>query len=566
MAGISAAPVVSLVSGVTALIGADSVSRVTALTAVISVLLASGVWFLRVRRINKLRAFLRAITALGEQMIGSQSPAEILARLTKGLPPIVGSTGVRLYLYRRAAQTLERVPTPDEPEAQTIAVKDQLDPPNGAALCARSRALLMIADTHAGSARRLVGEQGARALIFIPMFAHDELFGILELRHTRRIHKLAQDEEDALRHLANQVAAALKLLEHQQIQEELTRSEKLAAAGVLIANVVSDLRAPIETIQRRAEALAARSLPREAADEAAMVVAEARRASNLVARLANFAWQKAEARPVDLNRMLESVLAARENEWRQAGIERRLAVSMEPISVLASEAQLEQVLVSLLRRIEGALADAPVKWISLTSRRLSRHAVIEINSPAAQEPPATPTEGLGMDICRSIIQSFNGELRLPGAGATRYEIELPVAQSRTALIAGSPVPDPDVVLNILLVEPDADEQRRLVMLLGERGHRVVPTVNAEEAVDFAQRLKFDVIFSAMRLPGLNWLGLFERVRPIVPVFVLLTEGFDPPLAMSLAFVLRKPVDSDELQRLMASILTRFTTATEEAAT
>lgn len=529
---------------------------VPVVTALLSVLLASGVWFLRVRRMNQLREAMHELTKLGEQMIGSTSPFEILARLTKVLPEVAKVTGVRLFLYKKATQTLEKVPTPDDPEPQTIPLQGDGEIQSGASICCRHRALLSIPDTHSGSARRMIGEQAVRSLIFVPMFAREELFGVLELRHEHRTRVLQRDESEALQHLANQVAAALKLLEQQQLQEELSRSEKLAAAGLLISSVVSDLRGPIEALGRLADSVSARG---EAPEEAAAISAEAKQASQIVARLASFAWQRVEAEPVDLNRLIENVLAAREADWRQSGIERRVALSLEPVCVLAAEVQLEQVLISLVRRMELALSESPKKWISINSRLLARRALVEASAPVSWEGPSSPGDGLGIDICRSIVQSFGGELRSGAAVGTgsRFEIELPIAlqQSLARNAASSDVRDRP--LSILVVEPEPAQQRNLVVLLGARGHRVVPIGTAEEAVDLAQRMGFDVILSAVRLSGLNWLELFERVRPLIPAFVLLTEGFDPPLAVNLGYVLRKPVEAAELDRLLGSVLRRL---------
>lgn len=528
---------------------------VPVVTALLSVLLASAVWFLRVRRLNQLREAMQALTRLGEQMIGSASPFEILARLTKALPEVAKVTGVRLFLYRKASQTLEKIPTPDDPESQIIPLQREGEAQSGASICCEHRALLSIPDTRSSSARRMIGEQIVRSFIFVPMFAHEELFGVLELRHEHRTRVLQRDESAALQHLANQVAAAVKLLEQQQLQEELSRSEKLAAAGLLISSVVSDLRSPIEGLSRLADSMIARG---EASEEAGAIAAEAKRASQIVARLASFAWQRVDAEPVDLNRLIENVLAAREAEWRQNGIERRVALSLEPVCVLAAEAQLEQVLISLVRRMELALADSPQKWISINSRLLSRRALVEASAPVAWEGPSSPGDGLGVDICRSIVQSFGGELRSGAAAGSgsRFEIELPVALQQPFRNAASSDAR-DRALSILVVEPEPAHQRQLVMLLGARGHRVVPLGTAEEAVDLAQRLSFDMILSAVRLPGLNWLALFERVRPLIPAFVLLTEGFDPPLAVNLGYVLRKPVEAVELDRLLESVTSRI---------
>jgi hypothetical protein len=64
----------------------------------------------------------------------------------------------------------------------------------------------------------------------------------------------------------------------------------------------------------------------------------------------------------------------------------------------------------------------------------------------------------------------------------------------------------------------------------------------------------------VRLPGLNWVEFFERVKTQVSALVLLTEGQEPELAEVFhsggAFVLSKPVDQVELNQICDTIAQR----------
>ena len=108
-----------------------------------------------------------------------------------------------------------------------------------------------------------------------------------------------------------------------------------------------------------------------------------------------------------------------------------------------------------------------------------------------------------------------------------------------------------------IVEPDSGIQRQLVQLLGVRGDRVVPVASAEEGADLAQRMRFDMAICAVRLPGLNWVEFFERVRHQVASFVLVTDGLDTDLARALqggeGFVLSKPIDEAEVHRICRTV-------------
>ena len=53
----------------------------------------------------------------------------------------------------------------------------------------------------------------------------------------------------------------------------------------------------------------------------------------------------------------------------------------------------------------------------------------------------------------------------------------------------------------MLLEPDETSQRQLLTMLTSRGYRVVPVSTPEIALDLAQRLRFDIVFCSIRLPG-----------------------------------------------------------------
>jgi DNA-binding response OmpR family regulator len=94
-----------------------------------------------------------------------------------------------------------------------------------------------------------------------------------------------------------------------------------------------------------------------------------------------------------------------------------------------------------------------------------------------------------------------------------------------------------------------------VAALASRGHRAVPVGSAEEAVDLIDRIKFDAVFCAARLSGLNWVEFFERSRRRIGTFILLTEGYDAELARAFpggeGLLLSKPIEESTLDAVLA---------------
>lgn len=538
------------------------------LSALISIAGVLGIWWIRERRMAFQRRGMRILNSLGEEVIASNSPVDILRKLSATLPKLAKDISVGLYLYNRGTKTLEKIQSATEADTSFVKLDSPTGPlASGLALCFRNRTLIAIPDTRRSPFFKDEDRPGwPRSLLFVPMFAQSELLGVLQLEYLDRLYYFSQEEQASMQHLANQAATALKLQEQQSIREQLFRSEKLAAAGQLISGVANELRSPLESIMSLASALMSRHHVEGFQQDLQMIGAEARRAAEIVSRLVSFAKiEQAEAQPVDVNGLLASLLEFRARELKQKGIEVRQQLSSRPLLVLGSQGQLEQVLLNLLVDAEQAAAEAKEKVLTITSGQLARRLLIEIvyqtrlsdfQKPDPLEGDFNDSGALGLSVCRGIIQSHGGDFRSIRASQmqARLEIELPVLEDHymtaTGNSAGRGKPR---TLTVLVVEPDKRMQRQLVNMLGNRGDRVVPVSSAEEGADLAQRIRFDMAVCAARLTSWNWIEFFERVRHQVGGFVLLTDGFDADLARVFqggeGFVLPKPVDEADLHRI-----------------
>ena len=535
-----------------------------------SLLLAGSllaIWWFRESRMSALRRQMRLLNALGEEVIRATSPAEILRRLTLSLPALSNASGVGLYIQNRSTKLLESVHS-------TAAVLETIDleAPKSAIAAAvassfRNRSPLAISDTRRSPFfRKDEGVIGPRSILLVPMLAQGELVGVLELRHSEKFHYFSQAEQAAMQHLANQIATALTLQEQHSIREQLFRSEKLAAAGQLISGVADELRSPLDSIVELASTVEQRrGVARDA--ELDEIRNEARRASEIVARLVSFGKvEQGEIGRVDLNALLSGLLKFRAPEWKVKGVETQTQLVPKRTIVLGSAAQLEQVLLNLLVDAEKSAAEATGKIILVTTSLLAKRVLLEISFPTRSsevhrtdvvDGDPAGSGALGLSVCRGIIQSHGGEFRVLRVSPTqaRFDVELPVVElsaggSGELLEAGRQ-------LTVLVVEPDVRVQRQLVQLLGTRGDRVVPVASAEEGADMVERLRFDMVLCAVRLPGLNWMEFFERIQRQVGGLVLLTEGFNedalPSFRGGEVLTLSKPIDEGELQRICHSI-------------
>jgi len=520
----------------------------------------------RERRLTHQRELLRKTYKLGEEILGASSAQGILKRLAESLPGILGVTRAHLYVYNRAGKTLDAVADEGgEPVSISLSAPPG-GPESGAVACYHYRTLLVIPDIERSPFPMAGGDATSvpRSLLFVPMHAQSQVVGVLELDQDDRLRDFSADEQELAQHLGNQIGVALRLLDQRSVQEQLFRSEKLAAVGRLISGVVNELQTPLSSISD----LATRALERldsgSGEREVLAIDAEVKKAAAMVARLVSFAAAEQEARPVSITALLRTLIEFREGDWKATGIKVRDLTTREPMNVLGSQGQLEQVFLSLLVHAEQSLAETAQKSITIRTSILAKRLLVEIafTAPLQSRNPEEVAAVLG--LTRSVIAGHGGEVRLieKNNADPRFEVELPaIAKERMGApamaTANSHIHEVSRHMTVLVIEPDDFAQRQVLSLLATRGCRVVPVNNSDTGLDLAQRMRFDMAFCSVHAPGLNWVELSERMYSRVGCFILLSDGYDSELAADFEgdgrFVLAKPVQEAELERVLRSL-------------
>jgi signal transduction histidine kinase/CheY-like chemotaxis protein len=536
--------------------------------ALASIVFLFAVWWVRERRMAVQRRNMKEINALGEEIVASSSPLEMVRKVDAVLPRLWRLTDASLYLHDAVSGGFRRVSASGESGPLSQNSGPVLE---GIALCYQNRTLLAISDTRRSAFfRDAASREVPRSILFVPAFARNEISGVLVVQSAFDLHTFTDEEQATAQHLANQIGTALRLQDQHAVREQLFRSEKLAASGELMSVVADELRSPLEAIEKTATTLRSESQG-ASRDRLDKLMVESRRASEIVGRLISFSRERSEIQRFDVNDLLASALKFQTPELTARHIDLHSRFSAEPLIVTGSRSQLEQALIMFLQHAERGAAQARQKKLTVSTTRAASRAVLEISwgcLPELLEPDVfeyQPGSGvLSLGVCRNVIRNHGGEVRLARILSTqsRFEIELPCGAMEAAVLA----PLPDVTqpssrrLTALLVDPDPKQQVELVRMLTDHGHRVVPVASAEQAADLAERLRFDLILCGTHLPNLTWMDLFEKVQHRTAAFVLIADPMSPELARvargSSTFTLSRPVQAQELARLLAAISAR----------
>lgn len=181
----------------------------------------------------------------------------------------------------------------------------------------------------------------------------------------------------------------------------------------------------------------------------------------------------------------------------------------------------------------------------------------------ADSPERHNGAGLGLAICRELVQLMGGRIELAstvGAGS-RFDIHLPLPECvppTAAAATPTASPKPARALELLLVEDDATVAQAVSGVLGQAGHRVTHAAHGLAALEELGSGRFDAILMDMNLPGMDGCQLTGLIRErgnddaAIPIIaVTARSGTDEERHARDAGMdafLRKPVTLEDLNR------------------
>ncbi len=234
-------------------------------------------------------------------------------------------------------------------------------------------------------------------------------YGVTEDVHE---HKLAQQQLQRLQHELGQVARVSAMgtlastLAHELNQPLATISNYMAGAKRLLTNHGA------ETLPVLAEAL-------EGASKAAV------QAGEIVRRMRDLVWKgEVKRQPIDLGALIQEICELSLGDLRERAVGLSLEFAPDTRTVLADRIQLQQVFTNLLRNAAEAMENASTRVITISVAPYTEtQIVVRIEDTGPGLPPEVKRHlfspfvstkaagmGVGLSICRSIIEAHGGQL------------------------------------------------------------------------------------------------------------------------------------------------------------
>jgi PAS domain S-box-containing protein len=395
------------------------------------------------------------------------------------------------------------------------------------------------------------------------------------------------------------------ITEQRRRDEQLALTDRLSSLGTLVASVAHEINNPLAytlgnlTLAKEDLALLEQRLgDSESRELLARVLhglndAEdgAQRVATTVKELRAFGrMEERVQRPVDPRACVDWAIRLTSN---QLLYQARLLTSLRDVPLVrANELKLSQVIVNLLTNAAQALtgereqnevhvgtwtdeAGRAVIEVEDNGRGMSEDVKKSIFEPFFTTKAPSYGTGLGLCICRSIVESFGGEISVEseiGRGS-RFTVRLPacVAEVSEQAVASVPSQAPERVSIVargrrlkLLVIDDEPNMRSLVTRLLASRYEVTSADGVRAALSCLNQMPdYDVILCDLMMPGESGIDFFAVIRrlypDLLPRIAFITGGAVTPdtrqfLETSARPVLNKPFELGSLLAFVDAVV------------
>lgn len=386
-----------------------------------------------------------------------------------------------------------------------------------------------------------------------------------------------------------------KRMEHQLVEAKESAERASQAKGDFLAMMSHEIRTPLNAVLGFSDLLAATHLNPEQQDYLKTILDSS--SALLVVLNDVLDYSKIESGkldlqflPMEVNRVIRSAMEIFRPQAALKGVRIHAVFSGGlPAFLMCDAARLSQIIHNLLSNAVKFTerGEIVVELFASGSRQgavwpvtlrvrdtgigidLERHPMLF--DPFYQADSSTKRRrggtGLGLAIVRRLVGLLHGEIEVSselGKGTT-FVVRLPLQEPDQ----DEPVTEEDkkrmslnlagLIKKILIVEDNATNRRLVRLFLKKLGHDADEAIDGFSGVIKAQKVRYDVIFMDLEMPGMDGYEATQKIREIYgensPYIVALTAHAMPEyrersFQAGMQDYLSKPVKQDELAKVL----------------
>ncbi len=384
--------------------------------------------------------------------------------------------------------------------------------------------------------------------------------------------------------LSRDITQAKAQAQHQkELEQQLTRIQKLEALGSLAGGVAHDMNNVLSAILGMATACQSELAPSESMAHRMSIVAKAcERGRSMVKGLMDFAKRDlAQTQSINLNQLLEEARGLLSRTTLQR-IQVKCELDPELRTILGDASAITHAIMNLCINAVDAMPDGGsltlqtrncpsgevLVSIEDTGIGMSEEVLEKALSPFFTTKPFGSGTGLGLSSTYGTLKAHGGRMDLqskPGQGTQAHLFfpsqAKPVTPTQTAPSTPKGEKAKAPSLNVLIIDDDELIQSSMKTVLNVLGSTAHVASRGEEAIQMlSDGLTVDLVILDMNMPGLGGAETLPRLRALRPQLpVLLATGRADQKAKSLVegypdvTLLPKPFGLSELREQLARV-------------
>lgn len=371
-----------------------------------------------------------------------------------------------------------------------------------------------------------------------------------------------------------------------KLQEQLIRSEKMAALGQMASGMAHDFNNALAAILGLTRLLLAQEDDLQKIKDLKAIETVSRDAAQMVRRLQEFTGirrRKEGFAGINVNDIIKDAIEITRPAWKDKaqaeGVTIQVKTDLAPIPyVSGNPSEIREVLTHMIFNSIDAMPVGGKLSISSSLSRSKNFVEISVNdtgigmSEQARRKIFDPffttkgvtRTGLGLSVSYGIVARHGGDMDVKsteGKGST-FTIRFPISKEiRDEIREEIPEKRPPKKAKILVIDDEEWVRNVLARLLEGFGHKVIKATTGKEGLKIFKRRKFDIVFTDLGMPELSGWEVASTVKQIKPhVPVLMITGWGDQFSKQeletagVDLILSKPFKPDKLNEAVSQAL------------